>query len=181
MARLTGEEWDKVKADWCTGYFTGRQLAEKHGISHVAISNKAKSENWEKLEKKLVDEFIETKISTAKAVQQICKVNKINNPVNLAESLDRLADDKARFNEVGVEIIERISELVGIATSGNEIKDLASAHKSIYEPRFKAAPDTAIQINNSNTNAETTPTLDITKLSSEARRELLAARIDAAD
>lgn len=180
MARLAGEEWDKLKADWCTGHYTHRELGERYGVSNVAITKKAKAENWEKLKKEIVQEYIDSRIKTRQEVAKVSEVTKVSS-ANLSASLDRVADDKARFNEVGVEIIERISELVGIATSGNEIKDLAVAHKSIYEPRFKAAPDTAIQINNSNTNAETTPTLDITKLSSEARRELLAARIDATD
>ena len=46
MARLTDQQWDSVKADYITGRYSTRALAEKHGVSHVAIQKKLKAEDW---------------------------------------------------------------------------------------------------------------------------------------
>lgn len=40
-------DWDAVHRDFRTGKFTQRELAEKYGVSHVAVGNKIRSEGWQ--------------------------------------------------------------------------------------------------------------------------------------
>lgn len=39
-------DWDAVERDYRTGKFTLRELAEKHGVSHVAVGKQAKKNRW---------------------------------------------------------------------------------------------------------------------------------------
>lgn len=41
-------DWDAVERDYRTGKFTQRELAEKHGVTHVAIGNRARKGAWQK-------------------------------------------------------------------------------------------------------------------------------------
>lgn len=147
MARLSESEWDQLKADWCTDHYSNRELGERYGVSNVAITKRVKNEGWEKLPKSVVDNFVENKIQTTKAIKEVSKVSKVS-VANLEESLDKVATDKARFHEVGVNIMAKINSMLDVVEQPSEVKELAMAHKAIYEPRFKTSPDTAIQINN---------------------------------
>jgi hypothetical protein len=147
MARLSESEWDQLKADWCTDHYSNRELGERYGVSNVAITKRVKNEGWEKLPKSVVDNFVENKIQTTKAINEVSKVSKVS-VANLEESLDKVATDKARFHEVGVNIMAKINSMLDVVEQPSEVKELAMAHKAIYEPRFKTSPDTAIQINN---------------------------------
>lgn len=147
MARLSETEWDQLKADWCTDHYSNRDLGERYGVSNVAITKRAKNEGWEKLPKSIVDNFVENKIQTTKAINEVSKVSKVS-VANLEESLDKVATDKARFHEVGANIMNKINSMLDVVDNPAEVKELAMAHKAIYEPRFKTSPDTAIQINN---------------------------------
>lgn len=148
MARLADEQWNQLKADWCTGHYSNRALGERFGVSNVAITKRANSEGWQKLDKSIVDNFVETKAQTLRAIKKVSAVSKVD-PANLAESLDRVASDKARFQEVGLNIMNKIDSMLNKVAEVSEVKELALAHKAIYEPRFKTTPDTAVQINNS--------------------------------
>jgi len=39
-------DWEKIEADYRAGVKTLRQIAEEHGISHVAINKRAKKNGW---------------------------------------------------------------------------------------------------------------------------------------
>ena len=41
-------DWDAVERDYRTGKFTQRELAEKHGVTHVAIGSRARKGAWQK-------------------------------------------------------------------------------------------------------------------------------------
>ena len=47
-ARRSIIDWDAVERDYRTGKFTQRELAEKHGVTHVAIGNRARKGAWQK-------------------------------------------------------------------------------------------------------------------------------------
>lgn len=46
MARRSDIDWDAIERDYCTGQFTSRELAAKHGVTHVAINGRAKKHGW---------------------------------------------------------------------------------------------------------------------------------------
>lgn len=145
MARLPPEKWEEVKAVYCVGKRTLEDIGKEFGVSHVAISKRAKAEKWPKLDANLIDDAIESR----------SKVTKVTESYNLVASvvnseIDRHSSDKAKLESVGMLLAEKIVEMAQVAERPSDIQALASAHKSLYEPRFKNAPDTAIQINNTN-------------------------------
>jgi hypothetical protein len=151
MARLTPEKWAEVKAKWSVGKQTNRELAEVYGVSHVAIQKRAISESWEKLNERIVDDAIE---SRAKLTREVTKVTKNADLVTLhvESEIDRLAKRKVFAESVGDKILRTVDASLDSCEKPSDVKDLAAAFKSVYEPMFKTAPDTAIQINNTSNN-----------------------------
>ena len=47
MARLTSEQWERLKTKWVTGEYSNRELGEEFGVSHTAIKKKSVKEGWE--------------------------------------------------------------------------------------------------------------------------------------
>ena len=77
-------DWDAVERDYRTGKFTTRELGAKHGVSHVAIHNRAKSKQWQqdltehirqatnaKLTAALVNKEVNTSYQAVNAVVEI--------------------------------------------------------------------------------------------------------------
>jgi hypothetical protein len=147
MARLTPEQWDRVKSDWCTGAYSLVELANMHNVSNAAISKKSTAEGWVKLNQETVGRFIDAKAEIAIEVNETAKVNKVN-PVNLQDSLDRVTARKMRGEDIGMNLLEAVNDTIPLCEKPSDIKELATAFKSVYEPMFKTNPDTAIQVNN---------------------------------
>ena len=45
-------DWEAIRREYETDGVSARKLAEKYGISHTAINQRAKAESWQKPEKK---------------------------------------------------------------------------------------------------------------------------------
>jgi hypothetical protein len=150
MARLTAEKWAEVKAKWCVGKKTNRELADEYGVSHVAIQKRAIAELWEKLNESIVDNAIE---SRAMLTREVTKVTKNADLVtfHVETEIDRLARRKVFAESVGDKLLKAVDDSIPLCEKPSDVKDLATAFKSVYEPMFKTAPDTAIQINNNQT------------------------------
>ena len=147
MARLTPEKWAEVKAKWSVGKRTNRELAEEYGVSHVAIQKRAIAESWERLNERIVDDAIE---SRAKLTREVTKVTKNADLVTLhvENEIDRLSRRKTFAESVGDKLLQGIGDGIPLCEKPSDIKELATAFKSVYEPMFKTNPDTAIQVNN---------------------------------
>jgi hypothetical protein len=150
LARLNNDEWERLKADWCTGVYTYKQLSEQYGVSDAAIIKRKDKESWEKIPSAVVDGYIETRIETKRAIEKVSEVSKVS-ATNLEQSLERASARKYRAEDIGMKILESIDSSTSAVTEPRDIKELATAFKNVYEPLFKTSPDTAIQINNSNT------------------------------
>lgn len=148
MARLSPEKWEEVKAKWCVGKRTNRELAEEYGVSHVAIQKRAIAESWEKMDEYIVNEAIE---SRAKVTREVTKVTNDTGLVtkHVENEIDRLARRKVFAESVGDRLLRGIDDQLNLCEKPSDVRELASAFKSVYEPMFKTTPDTAIQINNS--------------------------------
>ena len=143
MARLTQDKWNEVKSIYCVGKRTLEDIASEFGVSHAAISQRAKKENWQKLDGNVIDAAIESRL-------ELTKLTETNNLVSsrVNNEIDRIASDRAKIESVGMLLVDKIAQMADMVEKPSDIQALASAHKSLYEPRFKTSPDTAIQINN---------------------------------
>lgn len=85
---MTSEQWRKIRTEYATTDLSFRALSEKYGVSHVAISKKAKIENWRGDRQKGMKKTLEA--------------------VN--ESLDKIAESKAEA------CVAELSGALGITT-----------------------------------------------------------------
>jgi hypothetical protein len=134
-----------------------------HNVSNAAISKKATSEAWQKLDPKTVESFVSAKSEMVREVNKISEVNKVN-AVNLQKSIDRLGHRKALAEDVGDKLLRGIGDAITSCESASEIKDLATGFKAVYEPMFKTNPDTAIQVNNTTEQQPKTLKLEVVRV-----------------
>ena len=147
MARLTKDEWGLVQSDWCTGRYTTRELGERFGTSHTAIQKKALSEEWKKLDPKVVSDYISAKVSINEEVSKVAKVSKVDSG-NLSKSLDVLAEFEIDSNEYMQVMDSHGKKLLSEVDDPTKLKALMETHIKHREARLGKSPDTAIQINN---------------------------------
>jgi len=155
MARLNEDAWENVKSDWCTGHYTYRQLAEKHGVSDAAIIKKSKAEEWQKLEKDIVDAYVDARVASRQAIAEVSKVSKVSTE-KLARSLDSVSDEKSDIHGDLTEVRSILMDSMRGRQAAGEIvpmdcKVAMDAIAKEHEVKFGKAPDnqTNVQINNS--------------------------------
>jgi predicted DNA-binding protein YlxM (UPF0122 family) len=151
MARLTTDQWESVKAMYVTGQYAVTDIAQQFEVSHTAINKKAKQENWQKLDHSIVTNAINASAELKREVSKVSKELGIET-LKLENEIDRLAKRKVFAESVGDKILRTVDASLDSCEKPSDVKDLAAAFKSVYEPMFKTAPDTAIQINNTSNN-----------------------------
>jgi hypothetical protein len=154
MARLNEDAWENVRSDWCTGHYTYRQLAEKHGVSDAAIIKKSKAEEWQKLEKDIVDAYVDARVASRQAIAEVSKVSKVSTE-KLARSLDSVSDEKSDIHGDLTEVRGILMDSIRGRQAAGEIvpmdcKIAMDAIAKEHEVKFGKAPDsqTNIQVNN---------------------------------
>lgn len=169
MARLTTEQWDKVKADYITGRYSTRALAERHNVSNAAISKRAKSEGWQALDAEVVDDLVHSKLVIDHGIDEMAKVNKVNT-VNLTASVNDLVEFEIKSNNRMAMVEDKAMMMLDEIERPTDAKAIMETLVKHREARLGKSPDTAIQINNSNE-----PSFDASKLSTEALKEIVNA------
>lgn len=147
MARLSEQQWEKVKADYATGRFSIRVLSERHGVSIAAISKRSNAEGWEKLEPETVSAFVGANVAMRKEVDRVAQVNKVNS-VYLSRSLEDLAEFEIQSNERMALVENKAMRLLDEAEKATDVKAIMDTLVKHREARLGKSPDTAIQINN---------------------------------
>jgi uncharacterized protein YjcR len=150
MARLTADQWQDVKAMYVTGHYVVTDIAQQFGVSHTAINKRAKQENWQKLSHSIVANAINASAELKREVAKVSKIAEVET-LKLETEIERLARRKIFAESVGDKILQTVDITLPLCETPSDVRELASAFKSVYEPMFKQTPDTAIQINNNQT------------------------------
>lgn len=70
-------DWEAIRREYETDGVSARKLAEKYGLSHTAINQRAKSEGWQKPAKKIPEKTVSTrKVSTKKVESKKAETRK---------------------------------------------------------------------------------------------------------
>lgn len=151
MARLTPDQWERVRSDWCTGLYTYEKLSAMHNVSDAAIIKKKKTEGWEQLPREVVDQYIDAKVASKLAISEVSKVSKVS-ATNLESSLDRIATEKAMIQEDMTEIRGLMMDVVRDKRAAGELSTIdckvaMEAAAKEHEVKFGKSPDTAVQVN----------------------------------
>jgi predicted DNA-binding protein YlxM (UPF0122 family) len=138
MARLTKEEWEKLKAEYITSESSIRELAEKYNVSHSAINKKIKKENWSKVDKDVVNELVETK-KVSKSFQN--KVSKVSKEFQVKEEVLEAVIDKKAEIQIAIEnntlkLLKKQNELLDEVTSIQELEQHSKVVKNLNDTHF---------------------------------------------
>lgn len=98
---LTNEEWNEIAVLYKVGEMPIRDIATQFGITHGAIQQRAKRENWERGSLKL-------------AVNQLAKqTSQISQLVSEQEApiVNKIIKDKAKLSEITTEVISDAIQL----------------------------------------------------------------------
>lgn len=171
MARLTQAQWSEVRAHYATGRYANRDLAEMYGVSHVAIQKKAKAEEWSKADSESVARLVKAKAAYDEEVTKLPKVTNTDSG-NFAMAIDVLAEFETQSNRRMAMAEDKAMDILDGVERASDVKAIMETLVKHREARLGKSPDTAIQINNN-------PTLDVTKLSPQALKEL--ASLEAPD
>lgn len=63
-------DWGAIRREYETDGVSARKLAEKYGLSHTAINQRAKAENWQKPENKIPEKKVSIKKTSTKKVER---------------------------------------------------------------------------------------------------------------
>lgn len=146
MARLSVDQWDRLKADWCTGRYTYQQLSDMHGVSDAAIIKRKKIEGWEVLPESIVAEYVDVGVKAKLAIDEVSKVSKVS-ATNLEQSLMTIVDNKVEAEKVGMTLLQKIQAQAEVVEDAYELKELTTGFKQVYEPMFKSSQTAAMQVN----------------------------------
>lgn len=147
MARLSQDQWDAVKADYITGRYSTRALADRHNVSNAAISKKANADGWVVIDPDVVDTLIESRMVMEHGVNEIAKLNKVNT-VNLTRAVNDLADFEMKSNQRMAKVEDKAMKMLDSAESPVHVKAIMDTLVKHREARLGKSPETAIQINN---------------------------------
>jgi predicted DNA-binding protein YlxM (UPF0122 family) len=144
-------DWSAIERDFRTSKFTLREIAAKYGVSHQAVSKRAKNESWpqdlslaikQATNAKLVDELVAKEVAkngqlVANTVLAAAEVNTRiiqGHRVRLADITEAVAIAKAKLMAIG-ESVTDIREAGAFVTA---INNLASATKTLIDQERKA-------------------------------------------
>jgi hypothetical protein len=131
---------------YATGHYAVTDIAQQYGVSHTAINKRAKIEDWQKLDYDIVANAVTASAELKREVSKVSNLAGIET-LKLETEIDRLARRKIFAESVGDKILQTVDANLPLCEKASDVRDLASAFKSVYEPMFKTTPDTALQFN----------------------------------
>ena len=149
MARLSKEEWNSLKADFITGAYTLSKLAKKYSVSKGAISQRAKKEQWQKMDPQETVELIELeKLNRTKQTKLKASSKTKQVPKHLLEnSISELTDYQEFIHSLALSAGERIKEVLEeniveeIVVVPGEIGDVQVADRRLNPKELKSLVD----------------------------------------
>jgi len=149
MARLSKEAWERLKADYVTGAYSLELLAKKYGVSKGAISQKAKKENWKKLDLKETAELVEieklnkTKQTKLKNKSRLVSVNE----KELNRAIGEIVDYQEYIHSLTLLATEKLKETLEdgkveeIATVSGEMGEIRVVERKLNPRELKSLVD----------------------------------------
>ena len=144
MARLTADEWERVRADYEVRSMSFNELSKKYGIGKSTISKRVNSEGWIKGKS---EPLVDKKVNI---INGLIEVSKESEP--LGEPHKTAIDQEVAFileNNKDLQRIQRkVNAMVELAENPNHVLALMNATVRHREARVGKNPEVAIQVNN---------------------------------
>lgn len=120
MGRRADLDWPRIRAEYETGAYTLRALAERHGVKHTTIHQRIKREGWTQDPSSEVKRLRNAKLAQLDASEQ--DVDSVRRPVAEAAA-ERQVDVIASHRRLTKRLrgtVERVLDLVHQYLYGNE-------------------------------------------------------------
>ncbi len=149
MARLSKDEWEKLKADFVTGVYTLEQLAKRYGVNRSTISKKANKEEWHKISIETTAELVELEKGN-KRQQEIKKATKKATNVNMKyfdNSIKEITDVTEYIHNLQLSATQRIAKTLQddcveeIATTSGELSSVEIVERKLNPRELKSLVD----------------------------------------
>ena len=149
MARLTPEQWEKIRADYEARGLSFSELAEMYGVNKSNISRRAKAEGWNQAEtQRLITATVENEKEKLALRNETQRLNATLRSAVQEEVFDRLAfelQSNADFQAVRDKAMGLLAETDKIG----EVKQVADVLQMQRKAMLGEGPMIAMQLNNS--------------------------------
>lgn len=122
MARSSDTDWEGIEQQYRAGIKTLRQIAEDFGISHVAITKRAKRDNWVRDLSAKIAAAVEDKVTRAKVTKTVTKEQRVTENAIVEANAQTIAEkvlSQQRVVKKSVSFAESLLDeaiKVGVAT-----------------------------------------------------------------
>ncbi len=136
MARSSDTDWEGIEQQYRAGIKTLRQIAEDFGISHVAITKRAKRDSWVRDLSAKIAAAVEDKVTRAKVTKTITKEQRVTENAIVEANAQTIADkvlSQQRVVKKSVSFAESLlDEAIKVGAATEELERLGE---------LMAAPD----------------------------------------
>ncbi len=136
---------ESIVADWRTGEYSQQRLAEKHGVSKGVVNKLCKG----------VEQDTAAIVTAGVLYRQGLAAHDDRNVTAVTAAVDEITKHIQFFTNVTIKNLSIMAEKIDGATTIMEHRVAQAAIRDGRETVLGKQPDTAIQINNSNTSAIT--------------------------
>lgn len=127
-------DWDAVERDFRTGKFTSRELGAKYGVSHVAVTKRAKAKGWAQDLTEHIRQATNAKLTAALVTNEVNgSFQKVTNVVAAAVEVNAQV---ILGHRTGLKRITSIKEtlLNHIEQAAQQLPDLAEVIEMVRSP-----------------------------------------------
>lgn len=143
-------DWNQVRVEYVSGKQTYKDLAEKYGVSKVAVGRKAKAEKWV-AQREAYRRNVATKALGKKQERESEKLARLMDAAdNLTDAVQRITADRQQFfrgvqlaapekNEEGsleamaLEYVTRKADMKALASAAKALNELTRAVRNLYD------------------------------------------------
>ena len=149
MARLTPEQWEKIRADYEARGLSYSELAEMYGVNKSNISRRAKAEGWNQAEtQRLIAATVENEKEKLALRNETQRLNATLRSAVQEEVFDRLVFELQSNADFQAVRDKAMGLLAGTDKIG-EVKQVADVLQMQRKAMLGEGPMIAMQLNNS--------------------------------
>lgn len=147
MGRLSGEQWEKARAEYEVRGISLGEMAREFGIATSSVSRKARSEHWAQGQ---MQDLANRKVAAIKEIVDV-ETQTQDLPLHFQYTLEDVIREKLRAEGAlatfGHVLASKAAELAKKATNPEDVETLSRVHKNLAPPAPKEAASTTVNVN----------------------------------
>lgn len=123
MAKRRKIDWERIEIDYRAGVKTLRQIGDDHGISHAAVSKRAKAEEWERDLSAKIRAKAKDKVTKASVTNKVTSVTEKEVIESEAELQSRIALSHREDIPKKRDLVSKLFAEIEAMTDGAEVME----------------------------------------------------------